>query len=251
MCNFNATIRYCLSTNADFVRVKTPAYNGYFKQQFFRDHFENSPRESVPDRLTRWFNTGHSLKAGKKTSVCRSDGPSPPVIIKRYNPRGWVNALRQTCGRTRAVRTWTSAHVLRRIQLATPEPLACVEIKHRGLVTESYVVTECFPGDSLYLYIAKYWPAEEAWRSIVLKMTGMLELMGQHGITHGDLKHSNIMINDSDLALIDLDSVQVHRSRLLFQMRRAKDLRMFKNRLSKCEIKGPPRFDANGAGHSP
>ena len=250
MCNFNATIRYCLSTNADFVCVKTPAYNGYFKQSFFRDHFADSPREGVPDRLTRWFSTGHSLKAGKKTSVCRSDCPSPSVIIKRYNPRGWMNALRQTCGRTRAVKTWTGANVLWRIELATPEPLACVEIKHRGFITESYVVTEYFPGDSLYVYIAKYWPAQEAWQSIVAKMTAMLELMGQHRITHGDLKHSNIMINDSDVALIDLDALQVHRSRLLFQMRRAKDLKMFKNRLSKCEIKNPPQFAADGVRNS-
>ena len=111
-------------------------------------------------------------------------------------------------------------------------------------------MTEFFPGDSLYLYIAKYWPAQEAWRSIVAKMTAMLELMGRHRITHGDLKHSNIVINGSDLALIDLDAVQVHRSRLLFQIRRAKDLKTFRNRLSKCEIKDPPQFTADGVGNS-
>jgi len=53
----------------------------------------------------------------------------------------------------------------------------------------------------------------------------ILRHMEQYRITHGDLKPSNILVTSRGPTLLDLDSVRVHRSNLLFRRARDKDLK--------------------------
>jgi RIO-like serine/threonine protein kinase len=52
----------------------------------------------------------------------------------------------------------------------------------------------------------------------------------KYRITHGDLKHTNILITDNGPILTDLDGMNVHKWTWTYRIRQAKDLKDFLNR---------------------
>ena len=65
--------------------------------------------------------------------------------------------------------------------------------------------------------------------AIIQKITEMLSTLAANNISHGDLKHSNILVLDSKPVLTDLDAMQVNRIKWLAQYRAARDMEKFIN----------------------
>ncbi|MFQ5772535.1 MAG: hypothetical protein ACE5HX_18505, partial [bacterium] len=62
-------------------------------------------------------------------------------------------------------------------------------------------------------------------RSIVTQQIAeLLERLGKYRISHGDLKHSNILVTDNGPMITDLDGMKVHKWIWMYKVRKAKDL---------------------------
>ena len=65
--------------------------------------------------------------------------------------------------------------------------------------------------------------------AVIQKITETLSALAANNISHGDLKHSNILVLDSRPVLTDLDAMQVNRIKWLAQYRAARDMEKFIN----------------------
>jgi len=229
--------------NSDVKVIRTAAYNGYFDSQFFHACVGDNAVERFVASLDSLCQRGVLVKTDKKTSIHTCDLKPYTLAIKRYNDRGVIHSFRQTLFGTRARRAWANAQVLQNAHILTPKALACIEIKRQGLVVWSYIITERFIGDNLHFYLIKQAPDQAARQRIVCTLQGLLDQMAEQRITHRDLKPSNIMMNDQgQAALIDLDSMRVHRCQLIYRIKRAKDLRAFKTRILNEQLTEAPEM---------
>ena len=61
----------------------------------------------------------------------------------------------------------------------------------------------------------------------------LLAKLEKHRISHGDLKHSNILVTDTGLVLTDLDAMKAHKLGWIFRLYRKKDHARFTKFLPK------------------
>jgi tRNA A-37 threonylcarbamoyl transferase component Bud32 len=137
------------------------------------------------------------------------------VILKRFNIRRRSELLKNLVRRSPALRSWVVGHSLRDCWLASPRPLAVFHrIKH-GCPAEGYLLTEKV-ADAVEL-------RENVCGAVLEKLARTVRAMHDRGVSHRDLKASNVLLERGDSpALIDLVGVQT-RVRVSFRQR-AKEL---------------------------
>jgi tRNA A-37 threonylcarbamoyl transferase component Bud32 len=113
------------------------------------------------------------------------------------------------------------------LNIATPRPLAYVEQRKKTLVWKSYLITEYVDGQKLRDFLRGD-ITEEKRTNITRQMGELFDKLQKYRITHGDLKHSNILITEKGPVLTDLDSMKSHRCNWTYKLRRAKDMARFK-----------------------
>lgn len=170
---------------------------------------------------------GRVLKAGNTCHVCQIVWNDRRVVVKRYNYQGWIHSLRHTVKTSRARRSWVSGHRLRFLDFRTPEPLACIERLKGPLVWCSYIVTEYIAGGSLSDLLRDDGTSEEERRKRIAQVEDALKRLGDCRISHGDTKHSNILMGRDGPVLTDLDALTVHRWRWTSQAAHRRDLARF------------------------
>jgi serine/threonine protein kinase len=82
-------------------------------------------------------------------------------------------------------------------------------------------------GTNLYNFLRNESIPEEKRSITSQQLKELLNKLAEHNITHGDLKHSNILITKNGPVLTDLDSMRTHRFSWMFKIRRTKDLQHF------------------------
>ena len=91
-------------------------------------------------------------------------------------------------------------------------------------------MTEYVEGEKLQNFLRDNKSSKEEHLTAMQQVKNLLDKIGKHRITHGDLKHSNILITKSGPVLIDLDGMKTHRWNWAYKIRREKDLsRLEKN----------------------
>ena len=113
------------------------------------------------------------------------------------------------------------------LDIATPKPLAYIEQHKKKLIWKSYLVTEYIEGQKLYDFRQTGNINKEQHETIDNQIKEMLDEMEKNHITHGDLKHTNILITDKGPVLIDLDGMKVHKWSWSYKSSRTKDLQRF------------------------
>jgi tRNA A-37 threonylcarbamoyl transferase component Bud32 len=170
---------------------------------------------------------GQTIKGDNTTLVSRLTFNGKDVVVKRYNHKGIIHSLRHTIKKSRARQGWLHAHRLRMLQIDTPKPLAFIE-KRRGLLLwQSYLVTEYTRGQKLYDFFNDTSISQEERLTVTQHIMDLFERLGQYRISHGDLKHTNILIADSRPILTDLDAMHFHKLNWFYQFRRLKDWERF------------------------
>lgn len=86
------------------------------------------------------------------------------------------------------------------------------------------MVTEYIEGLSLYHYLRDENIPSEKRKTAVQHVKNLLDEMGRYRITHGDLKHTNILITENGPVFTDLDSMRFHKFNITFRTGRNKDL---------------------------
>jgi tRNA A-37 threonylcarbamoyl transferase component Bud32 len=175
---------------------------------------------------------GQVLKEDGASFVSRVLWNGQDVVVKRYNHRGLWHSLRHTLKRSRARRNWQKAHRLAHLRIATPEPLAYVDQYCGPLLWQSYFITRFVPGPQVREILRDKMVADSQKQQINGRVWGLLRLMAEHGISHGDMKHTNILYDGTDVVLTDLDAMRIGGLNRLWRRRCRRDAERYLRELS-------------------
>ncbi len=216
-------LKKCLRTSKRNVRMKT----GSFVAVFDRSFHQNIEPGNFLQQIDILMKAGDILKNGNTCYVSRIAYEGMDIVVKRYNHKGLIHSLRHTLKKSRARRGWLHAHHLGMREIATPKPLAYIERRKGLLIWNSYIVTQHTEGPSLYHFLRDEHIAQEQKASTMQQMKNLLDQLARYRITHGDLKHTNILITKNGPTLTDLDSVQFHTFNWTYRIRSVKDREHF------------------------
>lgn len=171
--------------------------------------------------------TCHRLKNGNTCTVGLVQTETRKVVIKRYNVKNFWHGLNRLLRRTRASVSWSNAHLLQILGIATPLPLALIERRWGWLRRQSYFLAEYVAGPDISEALAKPSLTTEGRSEMASQMAVLLRRFCLLGIEHGDMKASNFMWVGGRVFVIDLDAMQQHGCAWRAQRRHARDLRRF------------------------
>jgi len=212
-----------LRTNKKYLRINTGGWLAVFDRNFC----EKPEALNFVKNVAALIQQGEFLKNGDTSSVSRSMWNNKNIVTKRYNHRGFWHSLRHTIKRSRALRCWINGHRLFNLGIPTPKPLAYIEHRKGLLVWTSYLVTEFVDARMLCDFERDSSVSQQQLSRIIGQVKELLERLAKHRISHGDLKHTNILITDKGPVLTDLDAMVVHKINWLFQSKRQKDMARF------------------------
>ena len=216
-------MKKCLRTSKRHLRLKIRNSIAVFDRDFFRGA---EPLDFV-GQIDALMNKGLILKNGNTSYVSRLSWNDKDVVVKRYNHKGIIHSLRHTIKKSRARQVWLHAHWLMMLQIPTPKPLAYIEHRRGFLLWQSYLITEYVEGRKLYDFLRDAKTSEQKRSTVTQQIAELLERIGKYRISHGDLKHSNILITDNGPVLTDLDGMKVHNWIWMYKIRKAKDTANF------------------------
>ena len=211
----------------NFQMARAGNYSGTFLTDFAKADTATRLLNQIEDLMA----AGTVLKDDISTRVVQCVYNGWDIVIKRYNYQGPWHSLRYTIKGSRAKKCWRFGHLLTAANIPCAAPLGVVEERRLGVVRRSYIINAFVAGPLLYVPMNDPNCSPEQRQAIVQKAEGVLEKLGQHRLTHSDMKSSNIIISDGDPVLIDLDSMQKHRLGPYFRLRYRKMLETFSRRL--------------------
>ncbi|MBN1507465.1 MAG: hypothetical protein JW955_11495 [Sedimentisphaerales bacterium] len=178
-------------------------------------------------RVDTLMQEGQVLKDDAPSFISRVLWNGHDTVIKRYNHRGFWHSVRHTIRGSRARRNWLHAQRLLALQIATPEPLAYVDQYRGPLLWQSYFVAQYVPGPCVHEILRDTMVPEAQKQEIHRRVLGLLRTLAEHGISHGDMKHTNILYDGTRLVLMDLDGMRVNRTGWLRRYRCRRDVKRY------------------------
>lgn len=225
--------RLDLLRTGNTVRLEIPGCRGAFERRFVGEQ----PLPAFVQGVDALMQAGQVLKSDSTSFVSRVFWNGQDAVIKRYNHRGLWHSFRHTLKGSRARRNWWNAHRLMSLQIATPEPLGYVE-RHRGpLLWQSYFITRFVRGAQVHEILRDATVAETQKHRINDMVLTLLRLMAEHGISHGDMKHTNILYDGTNVVLTDLDAMRIGGAGWLQRRRYQRDVDRY---LRDLAISNPP-----------
>jgi glycosyltransferase involved in cell wall biosynthesis/tRNA A-37 threonylcarbamoyl transferase component Bud32 len=191
-----------------------------------------SPGDSLCDQLDRLIDQGRSFKADTTSTVAGTSELGSRWVIKRYNNKGFISTLKMLIRASRAERAFEKGLILRKLGVNTPRPLLYAVRYKNGLPYNCYIVCEQSPGDTLANLYNRGELTRQQWPAIVASIHDILDSLHSRAITHGDIKATNLLMHDGEVALIDLDSLRIHWSRGIFERFRRKDLHALERKVA-------------------
>ncbi|MEA3224580.1 MAG: lipopolysaccharide kinase InaA family protein [Planctomycetota bacterium] len=216
-------LKRCLLTGKRHIRIEV----GNCVAEFEHGFSSGAESGGLLEQVDALLGAGETLKDGDTCYVSRITWNERDVVVKRYNHKGFIHSLRHTIKKSRARKAWLYAHYLAALGIATPKPLAYIEHRKGLLVWQSYLLTEYVEGRKLWSFLRDDGLDEQQRRDGMRQVVEMLDRLWRHHITHGDLKHTNILITENGPVLTDLDGMIFHRWGPLFRNRQAKDVQRF------------------------
>jgi len=216
-----------LTTGSRILRLELPGYEALFDRRFAT---EPSALEFVRS-LDTLMQQGQVLKTDNATSLSRVLWCGHDTVIKRYNHRSLWHSLRHTLKGSRAKRNWLNAHRLVTLNIATPEPLACVDVYRGPLLWQSYFVARFVSGTLVYTLLRDETVSAAQKQRIHDQVLELLRLLAEHGISHGDMKHTNLLYDGSAVVLMDLDAMRVSGTGWLGRRRHRRDVERYRRDL--------------------
>jgi tRNA A-37 threonylcarbamoyl transferase component Bud32 len=189
-----------------------------------------------------------ALKLHDEIDVYRTTWSGRDVVVKCYKHVGLIHSIRHTLKGSRARRGWLNARRLMELGVRTPRPLAYVDEYRGPLLWRSFLVTEFAAGRRLDDLLGDARVSEATKRRMVSQVLHLLDRLALHGISHGDMKHTNILCDGSCAILTDLDGMRVHSLGWLRRARQYRDINRFFRSFSPTE-KGEGPLSAATQGH--
>ncbi len=219
-------LKKCMRTSRRYLRVRTSKHLAVFERAFYAGA---EPLDFV-EQIDELMAGGEILKNGNSTYVSRLTWNGRDIVVKRYNHKGLVHSLRHTIKKSRARQGWLHAHRLMMLNIPTPRAMAYIERRRRLLVWNCYLVTEYVEGPHFDDILRDEKVTQENRSAAAQGVVELLDKLAGYRITHGDLKHTNILIRKNGPVLTDLDGMRVHMWDWTCRRRQGKDLKSFRSR---------------------
>lgn len=177
--------------------------------------FEGPELKAVIDNPESAFTmTGaRLLKAGNSATVMKITLDGRELVIKRYNLKSFWHRARRCLRATRAKTCWRLAQKLFLFNIPTPMPIAFIENRVLGFRGTSYLITEYVPGEHAGDFFHRNLIRNDKTSEMIQRISVLLKSVAKVEITHGDLKITNILVNQQEQpVLIDLDGAAEHLS---------------------------------------
>jgi tRNA A-37 threonylcarbamoyl transferase component Bud32 len=148
-------------------------------------------------------------------------------VVKRYNIKNTWHWLRRSLRVTRAAQSWRLSNLLRLFGVPTAKPVAFIEKRVLGLRNKSYFIMEYVNGEHMGEYFAKYKEDDAHFEKIAMRVVTLLNNLTKLRVSHGDLKVTNILIENDRPVIIDLDGMSEHASQAKASKAFKKDFKRF------------------------
>jgi len=201
--------------------VKIARAFGYFIAQARQIAMEPQTLLSLDAHLDK---PERNIKNGRTCTVVRTELAGQDVVIKRYNLKNFWHGLNRTFRPSRAAVSWANAHRLLISNIATPAPIALVEVRVGILRRRAYYVSAYLEAPDIAQFLIQEQDAEVK-KQVAYEVALLFYRLSLLRISHGDCKASNIKILDKKPVLLDLDSMRALPWR--FEYRHVKDLKRF------------------------
>ena len=169
---------------------------------------------------------GRALKLGGSSTVALVEQGGRQLVVKRYNIKGLAHWLRRCWRPSRAWHSWLEGNRLAFFDIATPRPLAMLELRCLGLRRRSYLVTEYSAGEDIVTHFQPHLPSSPP-EAELLALDQLFAALLRERISHGDMKGTNLLWEQGRWSLIDLDAARQHGSDASFARAYAKDRARF------------------------
>ncbi len=191
-----------------------------------KNHLSNEMTKLLahPDKF---IEQGKFLKKGKSATislVCLND---KKYVIKRYNTKNILHAIRKLFRTSRASLSWRNAHMLNFYGISTHKPIALIENRRKFIQKTSYYITEFIEGETCLEFYRNKKHSNQIKSDTADKIMGVIAKLHSLFITHGDLKTTNLIISNHLPTFIDLDSMQQHSKNVAFYKAKKKDINRF------------------------
>jgi tRNA A-37 threonylcarbamoyl transferase component Bud32 len=204
----------CVRDNRDFVRVKTAAFFGFARREYWNEDFVRLVGK--PERVLELPGTG-VVKDSKTTTVGLNRDLPQNFYIKRYNYQGLAYAAKDLFRYSRARRTWIAANSLHMRGIPVALPLAYLERRRRGILLESYILTKAKSGEALRDIFRRYDKSGYRFqekRMLLETLARMIRKLHRNGVVHRDLKASNLIVCGAraggyKLHIVDFDGIDL------------------------------------------
>jgi tRNA A-37 threonylcarbamoyl transferase component Bud32 len=168
-----------------------------------------------PAKLFIVNNNTRVFKEDKTTTVIKVNHGDSDFVVKRFNPRSAWHRIKRALRQSRARRCWTMAGMFRQAGIRTARPCGWVEQRWGPLRGDSYYICEYIPGE-----VCQGWLPDQdqsTWEAFSEQVEDLFSVLRREGLSHGDMKASNLIWSDGALYLIDLDAAT--RARFGFRRR--------------------------------
>lgn len=165
---------------------------------------------------------GKLLKNGNTATVALVNGPTGPLVIKRYNIKSFAHRLSRMFRRSRAWISWINAHRLEFLGISTVKPVALIEERIGPLRGRAYFISEYVEGPDATVLPEREDPSED-----IVAIVTLIKSLSAAGVTHGDLKASNFLLGQGGAVIIDLDSMREHQDPVEKHKAETRDLARF------------------------
>jgi hypothetical protein len=162
-----------------------------------------------PDDVFRALaEAGEPLKRSRKSTV-RKVGP---WVVKRAAGGTLTRFLRLSLQRARHRQAWIAAMRLRRAGVLIPEPLAFVERRRLGIITDNAMISAYLDGfrnvEHFLKAMVECGAGADAVQDFFARLARAVNQLADAGAYHADLSGKNIFTRDgTQFVFIDLDAV--------------------------------------------
>ncbi|MBU2706246.1 hypothetical protein KCM76_09625 [Zooshikella marina] len=174
-----------------------------------------------------YMGTGKRLKSGNTATVDLVEVAGRQVVVKRYNIKNWQHRLSRCWRPSRAWLSWRNGYMLTMLGISTPQPLAMIEERCCYLRGRAYLILDYIAAPDLLNWTQQE-GVQEQLPVIKSQLERLFSIWLNNGISHGDLKGNNLLVNEKmDIQVIDLDAMQMHSNQKQLQHYFRKDMQRF------------------------
>ncbi len=179
---------------------------------------------TTPDALIEDISR-QRLKSGNTCTVALAEINGRKLVVKRYNIKSFWHWLGRLWRPSRAADSWINAHRLLMYGIATPAPVALLEQRFGPLRGRAYFIADYIAAPDVTQWLQSASVTDAQKKPALEALAGLMYKLMLLQIAHGDLKASNIHIDDNRPVLIDLDSLREFRCKAWFEANHVRDLR--------------------------